>query len=81
VLVAVGPSFVEMNFQRRAPAAVDDHDGPVLWFVLTMEANVEADITALDAAESRGRNRATGTSCSRWPAASETCATTRTPTV
>ena len=32
-------------------AAVEDHDGPVAWFVLNMEANVEVDITALDAVE------------------------------
>jgi len=39
------------NFRRRALAAVDDHDGPVAWFVLNTEANVEVDITALDAVE------------------------------
>ncbi|MEV6006107.1 sulfate permease [Streptomyces sp. NPDC051976] len=40
------------DFRRRALAAVDEHDGPVAWFVLNMEANVEVDITALDAVES-----------------------------
>jgi SulP family sulfate permease len=40
------------NFRRRALAAVDDHGGPVAWFVLNTEANVEVDITALDALES-----------------------------
>ncbi|SNY59179.1 high affinity sulphate transporter 1 [Paractinoplanes atraurantiacus] len=39
------------NFRRRALAAVRDHDGPVAWFVLNTEANVEVDITALDAVE------------------------------
>jgi sulfate permease, SulP family len=37
------------NFQRRALAAVDQQSPPVKWFVLNMEANVEVDITALDA--------------------------------
>ncbi|GIH28653.1 sodium-independent anion transporter [Acrocarpospora phusangensis] len=40
------------NFRRRALAAVDEHEGPVHWFVLNAEANVEVDITALDAVES-----------------------------
>jgi MFS superfamily sulfate permease-like transporter len=39
------------DFRRRALAAVDDHKGPVAWFLLNMEANVEVDITALDALE------------------------------
>ena len=39
------------NFRRRALAAVDGHDGPVAWFVLNTEANVEVDITALDSVE------------------------------
>ena len=39
------------DFRRRAMAAVDDQAGPVAWFVLNMEANVEVDITALDAVE------------------------------
>ena len=37
------------NFRRRARAAVDDNPQPVEWFVLNAEANVEVDITALDA--------------------------------
>jgi SulP family sulfate permease len=40
------------DFRRRALAAVEGHDGPVAWFVLNMEANVEVDITGLDALES-----------------------------
>lgn len=36
---------------RRALAAVDDQTGPVAWFVLNTEANVEVDSTALDAME------------------------------
>ncbi|WP_030455775.1 SulP family inorganic anion transporter [Herbidospora cretacea] len=39
------------NFRRRALASADDHDGPVHWFVLNVESNVEVDITALDAVE------------------------------
>lgn len=39
------------DFRRRALAAVDQHEGPVSWFVLNTEANVEVDITALDAVE------------------------------
>jgi high affinity sulfate transporter 1 len=37
------------DFRRRALAAVDAQGGPVDWFVLNTEANVEVDITALDA--------------------------------
>lgn len=40
------------NFRRRALSAVDEHPGPVAWFILNTEANVEVDITALDAVES-----------------------------
>ncbi|WP_406377531.1 SulP family inorganic anion transporter [Streptomyces sp. NBC_00197] len=39
------------NFRRRALSAVDEHPGPVGWFVLNTEANVEVDITALDAVD------------------------------
>ncbi|WP_416974997.1 sulfate permease [Streptomyces sp. 4F14] len=39
------------DFRRRALAAVDDQNGPVHWFVLNTEANVEVDITALDAVD------------------------------
>ncbi|MGW9029754.1 SulP family inorganic anion transporter [Streptomyces sp. NPDC055722] len=37
------------NFRRRALAAVDEQTEPVRWFVLNTEANVEVDLTALDA--------------------------------
>ncbi|HET6733987.1 SulP family inorganic anion transporter [Mycobacterium sp.] len=37
------------NFRERALAAVDEVPGPVEWFVLNAEANVEVDLTALDA--------------------------------
>jgi SulP family sulfate permease len=40
------------DFKRRALAAVDRQDGQVRWFVLNVEANIEVDITALDALES-----------------------------
>jgi high affinity sulfate transporter 1 len=39
------------NFRRRALAAVTEQKEPVAWFVLNTEANVEVDITALDAVE------------------------------
>ncbi|MGW0949403.1 SulP family inorganic anion transporter [Streptomyces sp. NPDC002623] len=39
------------NFRRRALAAVDEQSDPVRWFVLNTEANVEVDITALDAVD------------------------------
>ena len=39
------------DFRRRALLAVDENDGPVEWFVLNAEANVEVDLTALDALE------------------------------
>ncbi|BBX95130.1 sulfate permease [Mycobacterium lacus] len=37
------------DFRRRALAAVDADPVPVEWFVLNAEANVEVDLTALDA--------------------------------
>ncbi|MCZ4604213.1 sulfate permease [Streptomyces sp. Lzd4kr] len=37
------------DFRRRALAAADEQTAPVRWFVLNAEANVEVDITALDA--------------------------------
>ncbi|WP_454778089.1 sulfate permease [Georgenia muralis] len=40
------------DFRRRALRAVDDDPGPVRWFLLNAEANVEVDLTALDALES-----------------------------
>ena len=39
------------DFQRRALAALDDKDPPVLWFVLNTEAISEIDITGADALE------------------------------
>ncbi|ARE78016.1 hypothetical protein B6R96_32045 [Streptomyces sp. Sge12] len=39
------------DFRRRALASVAAQDAPVHWFVLNTEANVEVDITALDAVE------------------------------
>lgn len=39
------------DFRRRALAAVEGQEGPVDWFVLNAEANVEVDSTALDAVE------------------------------
>ncbi|NGO47316.1 SulP family inorganic anion transporter [Streptomyces ureilyticus] len=43
------------DFRHRALAAVDEQTGPVRWFVLNTEANVEVDITALDAVEALHR--------------------------
>lgn len=40
------------DFRRRALRAVDDDPGTVRWFLLNAEANVEVDLTALDALES-----------------------------
>jgi sulfate permease, SulP family len=39
------------DFRRRALAAVDHNRQPAQWFVLNAEANVEVDLTALDALE------------------------------
>ena len=39
------------NFRRRALAAVEQAPAPVEWFLLNAEANVEVDITAIDALE------------------------------
>jgi SulP family sulfate permease len=39
------------NFRHRALAAVEDSPTPVEWFLLNAEANVEVDITAVDALE------------------------------
>ncbi|MFC8450669.1 SulP family inorganic anion transporter [Kitasatospora sp. NPDC057223] len=39
------------DFRSRALAAVAEETGPVRWFVLNAEANVEVDITALDSVE------------------------------
>jgi sulfate permease, SulP family len=39
------------DFRTRALAAVDAATGPVEWFVLNAESNVEVDLTALDAVE------------------------------
>jgi len=39
------------DFRKRATAAVDSNPDPVQWFVLNAEANVEVDLTALDAVD------------------------------
>jgi SulP family sulfate permease len=44
-----------VNFSRRALAAVDEADQPVRWFLLNAEANVEVDLTAVDALDSLRR--------------------------
>lgn len=46
------------NFRRRALAAVAQQAAPVRWFVLNAEANVEVDITALDAVDELRRELA-----------------------
>ena len=64
------------DFRRRALAAVDDQDEPVAWFVLNAEANVEVDITALDAVEQlRAGAGPAAASSSRSPGSSRTCST------
>jgi MFS superfamily sulfate permease-like transporter len=47
------------DFRRRALAAVDEQTEPVRWFVLNTEANVEVDITALDAVDDLRRELTT----------------------
>jgi high affinity sulfate transporter 1 len=37
------------DFRRRALAALEQADGPVEWLILNAEANVEVDLTAVDA--------------------------------
>jgi SulP family sulfate permease len=39
------------DFRHRALAAADQQPGPVRWFVLNVEANVEVDFTALEAVD------------------------------
>jgi SulP family sulfate permease len=39
------------DFRRRALAAVDDAPTPVEWFLLNAEANIEVDLTGVDALE------------------------------
>ncbi len=39
------------DFVRRSMAAVDDAETPVEWFLLNAEANVEVDLTGIDALE------------------------------
>ncbi|EST36637.1 sulfate transporter [Streptomyces roseochromogenus subsp. oscitans DS 12.976] len=46
------------DFRHRALAAVDEQTEPVRWFVLNTEANVEVDITALDAVDDLRRDLA-----------------------
>ena len=40
------------DFRRRALAAADQPPGPLHWFVLNVEANIEVDFTALEALDS-----------------------------
>jgi SulP family sulfate permease len=46
------------DFERRALAALDDEEHPVLWFVLNIEAISEIDITGADALENLRRELA-----------------------
>jgi sulfate permease, SulP family len=39
------------DFRRRALAAASGQPGPLRWFVLNVEANVEVDFTALEAVD------------------------------
>ena len=44
----------------------------VEWFVLNAEANVEVDLTALDALDRSGTNYRGEESCSRWRGSNKT---------
>jgi high affinity sulfate transporter 1 len=44
------------NFLHRAINAVEGHQGPVRWFVLNAEANVQVDITSMDALDELRRH-------------------------
>ncbi|CRZ16513.1 sulfate ABC transporter [Mycolicibacterium neworleansense] len=44
------------DFRQRALAAVEEADGPVEWFVLNAEAQVDPDLTAVDALEQLRRD-------------------------
>jgi MFS superfamily sulfate permease-like transporter len=68
------------DFRRRALAAVDGHNGSVAWFVLNTEANVEVDITALDALDRLRRELDRRGIVLALPASSRTSATTSTRT-
>ena len=77
------------DFKRRALASLDYSEGPVEWFLLNAEANVELDSTALDALEAlrseldgRGvvfamaRSNKTCSTCSSFPVSSTVSAPT-----
>ena len=63
------------DFRNRALAAVVDKPQPVEWFVLNAEANVEVDLTALDALDQLRAELTRRGICSRWPGSSRTFAT------
>ena len=44
------------NFLHRAINAIEGHQGPVRWFVLNAEANVQVDITSMDALDELRRH-------------------------
>jgi high affinity sulfate transporter 1 len=44
------------NFLHRAINAIEGHEGPVHWFVLNAEANVQVDITSMDALDELRRH-------------------------
>ena len=46
------------DFKRRALAAADQQAQPVAWYILNVEANVEVDITGLDALDAVRENLA-----------------------
>ena len=58
------------DFRRRALQAVDQYPQPVEWFVLNAEANVEIDMTALDALDQLRADLEGVGSFSRWHASS-----------
>ena len=46
------------DFKSRALAAVDQAQGPIEWFLLNAEANIEVDLTAVDALDDLRRTLA-----------------------
>jgi hypothetical protein len=68
----VGSALVR-GFRRRALAAADGPLGPLRWFVLKVEANVEVDFTALEAWRRCAKTSPSAVPYSRSPGSSRTC--------
>ena len=61
------------DFRRRALAAADRGPGPLRWFVLNVEANVEVDFTALEALDAVREEIAGKVRSSPSPGSNRTC--------